>query len=96
MTTIIILFDSEHLTAVNTRKRIMVQETEMVAAEVQIITNILNSPLHRHAKSPLLWSHRRWLLLNFKIVKPTILEEMTVILTASNCHPKNYYVRKNL
>lgn len=33
-----------------------------VARERRLVDSLLTSPLHRHAKSPILWAHRRWLL----------------------------------
>lgn len=131
ISTILILFDSEHLTAINMRKRMLIRQIheepqdkgdaiyQVFLTEMQWSTNILTSPLHRHSKSPLLWSHRRWLIsgmllgntMKFNvnisddrsdklldeqqqdISSPSnILNEMNVVFTAANAHPKNYYV----
>jgi len=75
VSTVLLLFDSEHLTAMNLRKNVLLQQIqqntqegqqntayELCCTELQWLTNILTSPLHRHSKSPLLWSHRRWLI----------------------------------
>jgi hypothetical protein len=71
-TNIILLFDPEHLTAANFRKRRIVKLYEqspsnpgfetVVEREMLFITSILTSPLHRQSKSPILWNHRFWLM----------------------------------
>ncbi|OCL01423.1 hypothetical protein AOQ84DRAFT_9328 [Glonium stellatum] len=75
-TRIMLLFDSEHLTAANFRKRRLVSvqneatgasANSLVAAaqqELQFLNSILTSPLHRQSKSPTLWHHRYWLFSN--------------------------------
>ncbi|KAK2748731.1 hypothetical protein FQN57_000312 [Myotisia sp. PD_48] len=69
---IILLFDSEHLTACNWRKRRCLESkqcgtsaAEYVASlnvELALTASLLGSPLHRHTKSPVLWYHRFWVL----------------------------------
>ncbi|KAF2202447.1 hypothetical protein GQ43DRAFT_369121 [Delitschia confertaspora ATCC 74209] len=71
-TDIILLFDPEHLTAANYRKKRLVElhqepseHSNIKAAlneEIYFVTSILTSPLHRQSKSPTLWYHRLWLL----------------------------------
>ncbi|KAH0566232.1 hypothetical protein GP486_000379 [Trichoglossum hirsutum] len=75
-TFVILLFDPEHLTAANFRKKIILLEGQKDTAddslgrltlqatqrELIAIETLLTSPLHRHNKSPTLWSHRRWVL----------------------------------
>ncbi|KAB8228477.1 hypothetical protein ETB97_002286 [Aspergillus alliaceus] len=75
-TEIILLFDCEHLTACNWRRRRLValkrhhgllpDNTEpfiqALVAELSLMTTYLCSPLHRHTKSPTLWQHRLWVL----------------------------------
>ncbi|EWC43588.1 hypothetical protein DRE_01475 [Drechslerella stenobrocha 248] len=78
--TILLLHDSEYLTAVNARKRILLSlfpPSSLAQAaptslppitpltELAFLTSLLTSPLHRHTKSPVLWSHRRWLLTTY-------------------------------
>lgn len=74
---IILLFDCEHLTAANHRKRsleITLQSHNFTTAshaaheslvqrlesELTLLTTFLTSRLHRHTKSPTLWTHRLW------------------------------------
>lgn len=76
---IILLFDCEHLTACNWRKRYLgniIQSHDFRTAshadhewlvlvlerELTLVTSFLNSPLHRHTKSPTLWGHRVWVM----------------------------------
>lgn len=73
-TKVMLLFDPEHLTAANYRKRrlqsLHLQEASSPAGrylsalhqEFHFLNSILTSPLHRQSKSPTLWSHRVWLL----------------------------------
>ncbi|CAK7274895.1 hypothetical protein SEPCBS119000_006408 [Sporothrix epigloea] len=75
-TAVILLADPEHLTAANTRKRLiqasLQQQTPALPAaeaasallnrELYLVDSLLTSHLHRHNKSPTLWNHRRWLL----------------------------------
>jgi hypothetical protein len=68
-TNTILLFDPEHLTAVNFRKRRLMKvydenfrDVVVFEREMLFVTSILTSPLHRQTKSPTLWHHRFWLL----------------------------------
>ncbi|CZR59634.1 uncharacterized protein PAC_09528 [Phialocephala subalpina] len=101
-TAVILLMDPEHLTAANTRKRLIQlfqdgPEAELKAAlkkEFLFVDSYLTSRLHRHTKSPTLWSHRRWLLeVSASLhLKHDILRDLEdVILVAAERHPKNYY-----
>ncbi|EGX48510.1 hypothetical protein AOL_s00080g139 [Orbilia oligospora ATCC 24927] len=85
---ILLLHDSEHLTAINARKRVLItlfppgtpfpignrgQELPISPqSEYFFITSLLTSPLHRHTKSPHLWSHRRWLITTYPSLKHPI------------------------
>lgn len=72
-TSVILLFDPEHLTAANYRKRSLLTAGAKsddpnlhgimgaVYSEVMFLNAILCSPLHRQTKSPTLWHHRWWL-----------------------------------
>ncbi|EUC32187.1 hypothetical protein COCCADRAFT_99424 [Bipolaris zeicola 26-R-13] len=69
-TEIMLLFDPEHLTAANYRKRVLSQlEAEhglhagnifhkALQRELYFLDSVLTSPLHRQSKSPTLWYHR--------------------------------------
>ncbi|KAL9035209.1 MAG: hypothetical protein Q9214_006693 [Letrouitia sp. 1 TL-2023] len=75
-TLIILLFDPNHLTAANFRKRHLLflkdrdlttqnRLQEAVGFEKLILQSLLTSPLSRHAKSSTLWAHRIWLFSTF-------------------------------
>ena len=76
-TQIILLFDPTHLTAANTRKRLLrwlfepsfvpsaSTIDEVIRKELWLLDSLQTSPLARHTKSPVLWQHRRWLLEEF-------------------------------
>ncbi|EUC50069.1 hypothetical protein COCMIDRAFT_82996 [Bipolaris oryzae ATCC 44560] len=82
-TKIILLFDPEHLTAANYRKRVLAQlESEhklhagnifpkALQRELYFLDSVLTSPLHRQSKSPTLWYHRS------RIVDSLILVHLT-------------------
>ncbi|EAW25488.1 uncharacterized protein NFIA_109820 [Aspergillus fischeri NRRL 181] len=75
---IILLFDCEHTTACNWRKRrldALIKGPDLHSTDVgreslahaleterSLMTTYLCSPLHRHTKSPTLWQHRLWIL----------------------------------
>ncbi|KAI9843906.1 MAG: hypothetical protein M1837_006060 [Sclerophora amabilis] len=72
-TQVMLLFDPEHLTAANYRKRALLdlkngaasatsQYPRFVEAELYLLESFLTSPLHRHTKSPTLWNHRRFVM----------------------------------
>ncbi|OKL58965.1 hypothetical protein UA08_05725 [Talaromyces atroroseus] len=69
-TEIILLFDCEHVTACNWRKRLISSASKQECATIEgnlerersLMTTFLCSPLHRHTKSPTLWQHRLWIL----------------------------------
>ncbi|KAK7977548.1 hypothetical protein PG988_005038 [Apiospora saccharicola] len=100
-TSVILLMDPEHLTAANTRKRAISSQlqpgslpTQALHAELQFIDSLLTSRLHRHTKSPTLWSHRRWLIHSLGSLRPPELitsDLVNVVMVAAERHPKNYY-----
>ncbi|KAJ5176393.1 uncharacterized protein N7482_002270 [Penicillium canariense] len=112
-TEIVLLFDCEHLTACNWRKRRLLaaltrrqnasnqtrELVQMFKTELTLLQSYQCSPLHRHTKSPTLWSHRLWVrkqLLQLELQSPQALldlerEELDVVLRAAALHPKNYY-----
>lgn len=112
-TEIMLLFDCEHLTACNWRKRRLLaalahrhdapdrpsQLIRILKTELTLLQSYQCSPLHRHTKSPTLWSHRLWVLkqlLKIEDCSPEALlglerHELTVVLRAAELHPKNYY-----
>jgi hypothetical protein len=72
-TNIILLFDPEHLTAANFRKRTLcllkaehattgTSYHQALRRELCFLNSILTSPLNRQSKSPTLWHHRFWMI----------------------------------
>jgi hypothetical protein len=113
VTEIMLLFDCEHLTACNWRKsRLLAAVTHclkdtnqissaihLLETELTLMTSYQCSPLHRHTKSPTLWSHRLWVLgqlLRVRSLAPEAMlklerAELDIVLRAGELHPKNYY-----
>lgn len=74
--TVMLLFDPEHVTAANARKRVLEgylvgylvgkldieRQREELRRERRWVDGILTSRLHKHTKSPTLWGHRRWVV----------------------------------
>ncbi|KAJ4307163.1 hypothetical protein N0V88_000542 [Collariella sp. IMI 366227] len=100
-TAVILLFDPEYLTAANTRKRLLQAQISSSGAaqtslenEKRFLDSLLTSRLHRHTKSPTLWSHRRWLINMFASSDNPVdvLEDLKrVVFVAGQRHPRNYY-----
>lgn len=101
LTAVLLLVDAEQLTAANARKRAILQDSrnggdngERLRREKWFVDSLLTSRLHRHTKSPVLWSHRRWLFSQFQkngLQVDIPLELRKVILVSGERHPKNYY-----
>lgn len=95
-TAVMLVMDPEHLTAANTRKRLLAETCakDDVENEKYFIDSLLTSRLHRHTKSPTLWNHREWLLRCSTENNNTndVDHDFTkVILVAAERHPRNYY-----
>lgn len=100
-TSVVLLMDPEHLTAANIRKRAVLSGLErgdepasILHAEKQFVDSLLTARLHRHTKSPTLWSHRRWLIHRFAIsgLDFDVRQDLTrVIFVSAERHPRNYY-----
>lgn len=114
ITEVILLFDCEHLTACNWRKNWLLAAIsrrgesekisstfleEMLETELTLLQSFQCSPLHRHTKSPTLWSHRLWVLgfliqmrkSDISALKKLERAELDIVLRAGELHPKNYY-----
>ncbi|CEJ60741.1 hypothetical protein PMG11_09304 [Penicillium brasilianum] len=113
ITEIMLLFDCEHLTACNWRKgRLLAalardpgaldrpsQLLQVLRTELTLLQSYQCSPLHRHTKSPTLWSHRLWVLKQLLKLEDQCPEslldmerhELAIVLRAAELHPKNYY-----
>lgn len=101
-TSVMLLMDPEHLTAANARKRLLLSEgsksrgrlLSMIREDGCFIDSLLTSRLHRHTKSPTLWSHRRWLAQTASChgVQPNVAGAVKdVVMVAGERHPRNYY-----
>ncbi|AEO61921.1 hypothetical protein MYCTH_2121685 [Thermothelomyces thermophilus ATCC 42464] len=100
-TAVILMFDPEHLTAANTRKRLLREDVSKggvprsaLETEKRFVDSLLTSRLHRHTKSPTLWSHRRWLLgsfLSLQVPVDVLSDLREVVFVAGERHPRNYY-----
>ncbi|KAK4242078.1 hypothetical protein C8A03DRAFT_11677 [Achaetomium macrosporum] len=101
MTAVILLFDPEYLTAANTRKRLLQAQISSCSdararleTEKRFVDSLLTSRLHRHTKSPTLWSHRRWLVSTFTSLElpvDVLGDIRDVVFVAGERHPRNYY-----
>ncbi|KAI5928010.1 hypothetical protein F4810DRAFT_171999 [Camillea tinctor] len=97
---VILLMDPEHLTAANVRKRAIMHTMEngklnehVLKREKQFVDMLLTARLHRHTKSPTLWSHRRWLLqigIAQNMAVDAELDITQVVMVAGERHPRNY------
>lgn len=104
-TAVLLLMDAEHLTAANTRKRILLTTLastdhgdskgcqSYLEREKVFVDSLLTSRLHRHTKSPNLWSHRRWLMEQYRAsqLPVDVLASMHIVTTSGERHPRNYY-----
>ncbi|KAH7259677.1 uncharacterized protein BKA55DRAFT_563016 [Fusarium redolens] len=99
-TAVILLMDPEHLTAANTRKRLIKNTVgqgdvkDRLNLEKHLVDSLLTSRLHRHTKSPTLWNHRRWLMEEFRIhnINVPVEDDLTrIIMISGERHPRNYY-----
>ncbi|RDA90548.1 hypothetical protein CP533_5680 [Ophiocordyceps camponoti-saundersi (nom. inval.)] len=94
-TAVMLLFDPEHLTAANIRKRLVSKDdATLIAREKLFVDSLLTSRLYRHSKSPNLWSHRRWLMKRMRkhgLVADPVEEFRNVILISAERHARNYY-----
>ncbi|KAL8797403.1 MAG: hypothetical protein Q9195_000558 [Heterodermia aff. obscurata] len=90
-TTVLLLWDPNHTTAANFRKRHIASPIKRTQ-ELIFLESLLTSPLPKHTKSSTLWSYRLWLLSS----RPTgdyggWKKELAVVMKAGERHPRNYY-----
>ncbi|KAJ5474739.1 Protein prenyltransferase [Penicillium sp. IBT 31633x] len=90
ITEVMLLFDCEHLTACNWRKRRLQAAmahcagisnrtsaaAETLEAELTLMSSYQCSPLHRHTKSPTLWHHRLWVVAHLVRMRDWRSEEL--------------------
>lgn len=100
VTSVILAMDPEHLTAANSRKRLIMAQSnkamqlQLIGMDRFLVDSLLTSRLHRHTKSPTLWSHRRWLIQKAQSlgIQPSVVADLRhVVMIAAERHPKNYY-----
>ncbi|PSR78801.1 hypothetical protein BD289DRAFT_114164 [Coniella lustricola] len=103
ITSVMLLMDPEHLTAANARKRMIQaghtssqthQRIALISQDLFFIDSLLTSRLHRHTKSPTLWSHRRWLVQSARSCGsfPDVTRDVQrIVMVAGQRHPRNYY-----
>ncbi|KAJ3564922.1 hypothetical protein NPX13_g7680 [Xylaria arbuscula] len=96
-TSIMLLMDPEHLTAANLRKRALSASGNLtkdaINREIRFVDTLLTARLHRHTKSPTLWSHRRWLVssyLSLEAPRDIRNDIKYVVMVAGGRHPRNY------
>ncbi|TLD21107.1 hypothetical protein PspLS_09045 [Pyricularia sp. CBS 133598] len=103
-TAVMLLFDPEHLTAANTRKRLLLLQASrssvddfapLLSREMWLVDSLLTSRLNRHTKSPTLWGHRRWLVgmcvTTWGIPIDIYDSFVQVVMVSAERHPRNYY-----
>jgi len=103
-TAVILLMDPEYLTAANTRKRLILEVVQQpprgyetgvyLWSEKLFLDSLLTSRLHRHTKSPTLWSHRRWFVGLCRAMRQPVDvlgNVVGVVAVAGERHPRNYY-----
>ncbi|KAK1983558.1 hypothetical protein LZ30DRAFT_748558 [Colletotrichum cereale] len=100
-TSVMLLMDPEHLTASNIRKRLLRDAISAgddahgrLAKEKWFVDSLLTSRLHRHTKSPTLWSHRRWLMGQCRLAGLPVAVQQdieSIVMIAGERHPRNYY-----
>lgn len=102
VTSVVLLMDPEHLTAANARKKLAVSAgaaseerlLEAIERDMFFVDSLLTSRLHRHTKSPTLWSHRRWLVETAARhgAQHNVAESLEkVVMVAGQRHARNYY-----
>ncbi|KAH8156213.1 hypothetical protein CIB48_g12034 [Xylaria polymorpha] len=96
-TSILLLMDPEHLTAANIRKRALSVPGNLTEVNLRreklFVDALLTARLHRHTKSPTLWSHRRWLVSTcWTLGIPWDIRHdiHNVVMVAGERHPRNY------
>ncbi|KAI1281820.1 hypothetical protein F5Y07DRAFT_271507 [Xylaria sp. FL0933] len=96
-TSIALLMDPEHLTAANIRKRALSASGNLsrtaLKEEQLFVDTLLTARLHRHTKSPTLWSHRRWLFttcMRMGFSCNVLYDIKHVVMVAGERHPRNY------
>ena len=93
-------YEREDLSALSTPKTAAETFKDAIFKELKLISNLVTSPLFRHAKSSTLWAHRFWILQTSprdvlagdeNAVDTILTEELGTVMQAGERHPKNYY-----
>lgn len=91
-TAMILLWEPNHLTAINWRKKAFAQAKESArATELAFLESLQTSPMPHHAKSSTLWTYRLQLLRERDSTVVAWLEELRIVMIAGERHAKNYH-----
>jgi hypothetical protein len=90
-TIITLLLSAEDTTAINHRKRLLLQHQEFREQELALLETLLTSDLQKVNKSPTLWRHRRWVLSTFFPDGIEVERELEVVKKSGEVHSRNYY-----
>lgn len=100
---IILLWDPNHLTAANFRKKHLLSLSpsssdliQHLKGELSFLTSLLTSPLPKHTKSSTLWSHRFFLFSKFGHEISSTLVATTLSPDSSVSNPRKETTFKNL
>lgn len=104
---IMLLAGAENLTAINTRRKIIIRFFDGLSLaavvtpeeEVRFLDGVLTSQLAKHNKSPSLWYHRRWLVERYGVGvlgEYGLAGEMRIVEKSGEVHLGNYHVRNRL
>ena len=93
-TAMILLWEPNHLTAINWRKKAFAKAKESArATELAFLESLQTSPMPHHAKSSTLWTYRLQLLRE-RAKRDSITtwhEELRIVMLAGERHAKNYH-----
>lgn len=89
-TAVILLWDPNHLTAINWRKKAFAKDSARVA-ELAFLESLQTSPMPQHAKSSTLWAYRLQILREVHSITIAWREELRIVMVAGERHSKNYH-----
>ncbi|VVT55293.1 uncharacterized protein SAPINGB_P004524 [Magnusiomyces paraingens] len=90
-TKVILLTVTEHLPAINARKRVIMGNIDLLKAELIWQAQLFCSALPKQTKSPMLWRHRQWVVAQLDRNVIEYEAEIEIILAAAHMHRCNYY-----
>ena len=89
-TAVILLWEPNHLTAINWRKRAFMEKRAR-RAELSFLNSLQTSPMPQHAKSSTLWAYRLQILREEHKMGIAWREELNIVMVAGERHAKNYH-----